>query len=78
MVVEITGQSGAGAHEAPVSEGTAAPDAAAIYEEIAFEGMRFSQGKTVFRTGRKAAVAAEEAFLVATDAVHTAEVEHFS
>ena len=74
MGTEATLEAEACAGEAAVAEGAAAPDAAAVEEEIGLES--FGDGHAVFKAHREAAVTAEQALGVAAHAVHAADVEH--
>ena len=68
----------AGAHQAPVSKGAAAPDPAPVQEQVPVHFSLFIQRYAVFGAGGEASVPADQAFRIAPHAVHAAQVEHFT
>lgn len=77
MGVDFPFDACAGAHEVPVAVSAVAPDVAAVQEDVAFDFPFRIHGHGVFHAAGEAAVAGDEAFFVASDTVHTAQVVHF-
>lgn len=78
VVADSRLDSKARADEERVVVGTFAPDAASVEEDIGVGLLGRRKGNGVFHASHNAAVAAEQAFRIAADAVHAAYVELFS
>ena len=66
------------ADEERVVVGTFAPDAASVEEDVGVGLLGRREGNGVFHASHDTAVAAEQAFRIAPDAVHAADVELLS
>ena len=66
------------ANEKRIVIGAFAPDAASVEEDVGVGLLGRRKGNGVFHASHDAAVAAEQAFRIAADAVHAADVELFS
>lgn len=78
VVADSRLDSEARADEKRVVVGTFAPDAASVEEDVGVGLLGRREGNGVFHASHDAAVAAEQAFRIAADAVHAADVELFS
>lgn len=78
VVADSRLDSEARADEERVVVGAFAPDAASVEEDVGIGLLGRREGNSVFHASHDAAVAAEQAFCIAADAVHAADVELLS
>lgn len=78
VVADSRLDSEARADEERVVVGAFAPDAASVEEDVGVGLLGRREGNGVFHASHDAAVAAEQAFRIAADAVHAADVELLS
>ena len=78
VVADSRLDSEARADEKRVVVGAFAPDAASVEEDVGVGLLGRREGNGVFHASHDAAVAAEQAFRIAADAVHAADVELLS